>query len=105
MTRAMMELGLGLYLLTGIELAEWGLRRPDMMKTAAPVGPGKRYLLMVAIGPLWAIWVGLFVMVIAVDRGLLWGHHMITGGWIRFWIIVIMTVAILALNMASPSML
>jgi len=101
MTRTMMELGLGLYLLAGIELAEWGLRRPDVMKMAAPIGPGKRYLLMVAIGPLWALWVGLFMMAIAIDRGVLWGHHLISGGSIRFWTIAIMTAALLLLNLAS----
>ncbi|MDH3663519.1 MAG: hypothetical protein OEU92_26470 [Alphaproteobacteria bacterium] len=104
MTRVVMELGLGLYLLVGVELAEWGLRRPDVMTTVAPTGPGKRYLLMVAIGPLWAMWVGLFMMVIAIDRGVLWGHFLISGGWIRFWTIAIMTAAIVILNLAAPSM-
>jgi len=104
MTRAVMELGLGLYLIVGVELAEWGLRRPDVMKTIGPAEPGRRYLLMVAIGPLWAIWVGLFMLVIAIDRGVLWGHYLISGGWIRFWTIAIITAAILILNAASPSM-
>ena len=103
MTRAVVELGLGLYLLAGVELAEWGFRRPDMMKMAAPIDPGKRYLLMVVIGPLWALWVGLFILAIAIDRGVLWGHHLISSGWIRFWTIAIMTAAILILNVASPS--
>ena len=104
MTRTVMELGLGLYLMLGVELAEWGLRRPDVMKTVAPAGPEKRYLLMIVLGPIWAIWVGLFMMVIAIDRGVLWGHYLISGGWIRFWAIAIMTAAILILNLAAPSM-
>jgi len=103
MTRAVMELGLGLYLLVGVELAEWGLRRPDVMKTIGPAEPGRRYLLMVAIGPIWAMWFGLFMMAIAVDRGVLWGHHLITGSWIRFGAIVIMTAVVLILNLAAPS--
>jgi hypothetical protein len=105
MTRAVMELGLGLYLLVGIELAEWGLRRPDMMKMVAPIGSRKGYLLMVAIGPLWALWVGLFMVAIAIDRGVLWGRYLISGGWVRFWTIVILTATILILNVASPSTL
>ena len=56
-----------------------GLRRPDVIKTLAPGEPGKRYLLMVAIGPIWALWVSLFIMAIAIDRGVLWGHYLITG--------------------------
>lgn len=103
MTRAMMELGLGLYLMAGVELAEWGLRRPDVKKVAH-LGSGKYYLLMVAIGPLWMVWVGLFMMVVAIDRGAIWGQYLISGEWIRFWTIVIATVTILILNMASPSM-
>ena len=105
MTRAVMELGLGFYLLIGVELAEWGLRRPDVIRTLAPDEPGKRYLLMVAIGPIWALWVGLFMMAIAIDRGVLWGHHLITGHWVRFGTIVIMLAAILVLNLVSPSAL
>ena len=105
MTRAVMELGLGLYLMVGVELAEWGLRRPDVTRTVAPSGSGKRYLLMVAIGPIWAMWVGLFMMAIAIDRGVLWGHYLITGGWIRFWTIIVMIAAILILNVTSPSIL
>ena len=104
MTRAVMELGLGLYLMIGVELAEWGLRRPDMMKMAGPLEPGKRYLLMIVIGPVWVLWVGLLMMAIAIDRGVLWGHYLISGEWIRFWTIIIMIAAILILNLASPSM-
>ena len=105
MTRTVMELGFGLYLMVGVELAEWGLLRPDVMKTAGPAGPRKRYLLMVAIGPIWAMWVGLFMMVIAIDRGVLWGHYLITGSWIRFLTIVVMLAAIQILNVASPLLL
>ena len=104
MTRAVMELGLGLYLLVGVELAEWELRRPDTMKMAGPAGPGKRYLLIVIFGPVWALSVGLFMMAIAIDRGVLWGHYLISGEWIRFWTIIIMIAAIMILNVASPSM-
>ena len=103
MTRTVMELGLGLYLMVGVELAEWGLRRSDVTRTVSPAEPGKRYLLMIMIGPIWAMWVGLFLMAIAIDRGVLWGHYLISGGWIRFWTIAVMTAAILILNLASPS--
>ena len=105
MTRAVMELGIGLYLLVGVELAEWGLRRPDVTKTIAPSEPARRYLLMIAIGPIWAMWIGMFIMAMAIDRGVLWGHYLISGEWIRFWTIVILIAAILILNAASPSML
>lgn len=104
MTRAVMELCLGLYLLVGVELAEWGLRHPNVMKTAGTAGPERRYLLMIVIGPIWVLSVGLFMMAIAIDRGVLWGHYLISGEWIRFWTIILMIAAILILNAASPSM-
>jgi uncharacterized protein (DUF433 family) len=44
------------------------------------------------------------MMAIAIDQGIFWGHYLISGGWIRFWTIVIMIAAILILNVASPSM-
>jgi hypothetical protein len=105
MTRAMMELGLGLYLMAGIEFAEWGLRRPDVTKTVTQLGPRGSYLLMVVIGPIWVMWIGLFIVAIAIDRGVLWGHYLISGERLRFWTIVILAAAILILKMASPSSL
>jgi hypothetical protein len=59
---------------------------------------------MTVIGPIWVLSVGLFIMAIAIDRGVLWWHYLISGEWIRFWTIIIMIMAILMLHVASASM-
>lgn len=104
MTRALMELSLGLYLMIGVEVAEWRLRRPSIMKLNGSGRPVEQYILVIVLGPVWALRVGLFMMAIAIDRGILWGYHLISGEWIRIWSLIIMIAVILILHVASPLM-
>ena len=55
------------------------LSRPDLKRQLTRGESGKRNLLMVPVGPIWALWVGLFMMEIAIDRGIFWGHYLIVG--------------------------
>ncbi|MEM9670833.1 MAG: hypothetical protein AAF950_18125 [Pseudomonadota bacterium] len=64
----MVEFGLGLYLIVGIGLAEWGLRRSDVRENLWRIGPRKGYLLLVTVGPLKVLWLGTITMVRALGH-------------------------------------
>ncbi len=64
---AMIKLGLGLYLLAGVGLAEWALRRSDLCDGLRRIGPRRGYLLLVAVGPLKVLWLGMIMIVRAIQ--------------------------------------
>lgn len=71
MTHAVIELGLGLYLIAGVGLAEWALRRWDIREGLRRIGPRRGYLLLVFVGPMRVLWFGMIMIVRAIMPRLL----------------------------------
>jgi len=98
MTRAVTELLLGLHLLLGIELAEWSLRQTERRADIDRIGQAKSYLLIVAIGPLYILWIGPILAITAFTQGVLWRRHVTRSDVIRIWSLVMAAVVLLILN-------
>ncbi|MGI9449070.1 MAG: hypothetical protein ACR2QH_00185 [Geminicoccaceae bacterium] len=102
MTWSIIKLGLMLYLIFGIELAEWSLHQPDRRHQPRQTDPGKDYLLMVFVGPLLVLKVSFYTLLIAIHDRLIWRQYLALDAHNNFWAIAATIAIIVVIALMLP---
>lgn len=104
MTWTIIKLGFMLYLIIGIELAEWELKQPHLRNHPGPVGPARGYLQIVVLGPLLVLLAFVHLLLATISERLMWHQHLGRDDDIRFWAVMIIAVVLLSTLLPSPSL-
>ncbi|MGI9420337.1 MAG: hypothetical protein ACR2RA_21135 [Geminicoccaceae bacterium] len=92
------------YLIIGIELAEWALEQPQPRHQPGQIGPARRYLQLVLLGPLLVLLAVISVVLATFSEMLMWHQHLGHDDDRRFWAIIMLVLILLSTLMPSPGL-
>jgi ABC-type amino acid transport system permease subunit len=101
MTWTIIKLSFMLYLIIGIELAEWELKQPHLRNYAGPIGPARGYLQIVFLGPLLVVLVFVHALLATISERLMSHQHLGRDDDIRFWAVLMIAVVVLSTLLPS----